>query len=204
MSDSPLMVLVGPAACGKSTLGELVAQGLGRPFVDLDAVAAPYYAEVGWSIDRLVDRIAAVGRVAAEREWEPARAHAVERVVAAHPGAVVALGAGHTSYADGTLRARVATILRPVEHRLLVLPSLDRAEALAELRRRSLRDKGTDWVSNGHDFLAEWFDDTGSRTMATDIVVTSGRTASEIAVAVADMITDVIAEPSGRGDRRSR
>jgi hypothetical protein len=84
---APVLVLLGPAATGKSTLGQLVAGLLGVAFVDLDAVADDYYPEVGWSVDRLVERIAVVGRVAAEREWEPARAHAVERAVAEHPPA---------------------------------------------------------------------------------------------------------------------
>lgn len=47
-------VLIGPAAAGKSTLGELVAPRLRRPFVDIDEVAWPYCAEVGWSLARVV------------------------------------------------------------------------------------------------------------------------------------------------------
>lgn len=100
MPASPVLVLIGPAAAGKSTVGELAAGILGVPFVDLDDVGGPYYAEVGWSIARLVERIGRIGRVAAEREWEPARAHAVGRAVHDHPGAVLALGAGHTSFTD--------------------------------------------------------------------------------------------------------
>ena len=159
---APVLVLLGPAATGKSTLGQLVAGLLGVAFVDLDAVADDYYPEVGWSVDRLVERIAVVGRVAAEREWEPARAHAVERAVAEHPGAVLALGAGHASYTDPACRDRVRAALAAVPHVVLVLPGADREHALTVLRSRSLASKGTDWVRDGHDFLAEWFDDVAS------------------------------------------
>ncbi|QJW37286.1 shikimate kinase [Cellulosimicrobium protaetiae] len=169
---APVLVLLGPAATGKSTIGELVAGLLGAPFVDLDAVADRYYPEVGWSVDRLVERFAVVGRVAAEREWEPARAHAVERAVAEHPGAVLALGAGHASYTDPACRDRVRAALTPVPHVVLVLPGTDREDALTVLRARSVASKGTDWVRDGHDFLAEWFDDVGTRDLAHRTFVT--------------------------------
>lgn len=172
MPDAPALVLIGPAAAGKSTLGELVATHLGVPFVDVDEVGDRYYAETGWSVARLVERTGAVGRVAAEREWEPARAHAVRRVVADHPGAVVALGAGHTAYADADHLGTVRTALADVAHVVLMLPSADRDDALAELRRRSLAAKGTDWVRDGHDLLAGWVDDAGTRSLATSTFVT--------------------------------
>ena len=172
------VVLVGPAAAGKSTVGALLATRLGVPFVDVDAVADPYYAEVGWSIDRLVARSRAAGRVAAEREWEPARAHAVERVVAAHPGAVIALGAGHTSYTRCDLRERVGAALATASDVVLLLPSPDRDASVSTLRARSLATKGTDWVVDGHDLLAgwvdQWVDDAGVRALARRTVHTEG------------------------------
>jgi ABC-type multidrug transport system ATPase subunit len=88
----PWLALIGPAGAGKTTLGELVAHRTRRASVDIDAVAEPYYAEVGWSLEKLRDRIAIVGRVAAETEWEPARAHAVDRTAAANSTAEPANG----------------------------------------------------------------------------------------------------------------
>ena len=179
MDGVPVLVLVGPPAVGKSTLGALVADLLGVPFVDVDELGDQYYVEVGWSIDRLVERTAAVGRVGAEREWEPARAHAVVRVLADHPGAVIALGAGHASFTDPHMAGKVTSALLAVPHVALILPSLDRDDALVELRRRSLATKGTDWVASGHDLLAEWLDaewlnDDGGRRVATLVVITDG------------------------------
>lgn len=188
MPPPPALVLIGPAAAGKSTLGELVAEHLGVAFVDIDEIGDRYYAEVGWSIDRVIRRSAEIGRVAAEREWEPVRAHAVERAIEDHPRAVLALGAGHTSFTDVGCFARVQAALAGVVHIALVLPTKDRDESLAVLRRRSIETKGTDWISSGHDFLAEWLDDTGTRSLATRIMLTAGETVPKTAARLASSI----------------
>jgi shikimate kinase len=41
-TPGPWLALIGPAAAGKSTLGEGVAAAASREFVDLDDIAAPY------------------------------------------------------------------------------------------------------------------------------------------------------------------
>ncbi|MEU8104642.1 shikimate kinase [Nonomuraea muscovyensis] len=175
MNMAPWMVLVGPAAAGKSTLGAGLAVASGRTFVDVDALGEVYYGEVGWSMERLRDRIRAVGRVAAEREWEPARAHAVARVVADHPGAVIALGAGHGHYTRPEPFDRVRAALRAAGRVVLVLPSPDPERSVEILRQRSLAAKGTDWISaDGHDFLREWVRDPGVRVLATMVFHTEG------------------------------
>lgn len=185
MTSAPLLVLIGPAAAGKTTVGSLTAGILGVPFVDLDEVAPTYYAEVGWSIERLAQRIAVLGRVAAEREWEPARAHAVQRAVVEHPGAVLALGAGHASYTDPVCFAEVRGALNGVPRVILLRPAGDRDVSLDVLRQRSVASKGTDWISGGHDFLAEWLDDAGTQSLATETVTTAGLQADEVAAQIA-------------------
>ncbi|GMA31392.1 shikimate kinase [Litorihabitans aurantiacus] len=167
------LVLTGPAGAGKSTVGEHAAALLDRPFVDLDEVAEPLYAEVGWSLERLRTTIGDVGRVPAEVAWEEARVHAVVRVLQDHPGAVVALGAGHTTVTSPLLRRDLHRVLAP--HLVVrLLPSHDRAVALTELRRRCLADKGTTWMSDGHDFLAEWLDDPNAIALADHVVDVDG------------------------------
>lgn len=181
LKDAPWMVLIGPAGTGKTTLGREIAGRAQRPFVDLDAAAEEYYAQVGWSIPRLRERIAAVGRLAAESEWEGARAHAVARVVADHPAAVIALGAGHTSYTDPVHLAEVRTVLSHCRHVVRVLPSPDREFSLTLLRQRCTATKGQSWIIDGHDFLGQWLDDPDARQMATRTIYTKNETPAETA-----------------------
>jgi hypothetical protein len=178
------IVLVGPAASGKTTLGSLVAARLSKPFVDIDEIAWPYYAETGWDLDRLLDRIRAVGRVNAEREWEPARAHATERIMADQPGAVVALGAGHTSYSDPACAQRVQAALSQAPHVVLLLPSPDPRRSLAILRERSIAAKDTDWIRDGHDFLDQWITDPFNRAVSTSVLYTGGLTPEQAAASI--------------------
>jgi hypothetical protein len=170
------MVLVGPAGAGKTTLGVQIAARTGRPFVDLDAVALPYYAEAGWSLARLGERIAAVGRLAAETEWEPARAHAVSRVLVEHPDCVIALGAGHTSYTDVRHQDAIRVALERCPDVVRILPSPDRDLSLAVLRQRCIASKGGPWIDDGHDFLAGWLDDPTTGAVATRTVFTFDET----------------------------
>lgn len=126
--------------------------------------------------------------MAAEAEWEVARAHAVARVVADHPGTVLALGAGHTSVLDDRHRATVRAALAPVDPVVLLLPAADRAESLAVLRPRSLAEKGTDWLRDGYDFLARWLDDPTTREVATDVLVTGDEAPRRTAERVLDLV----------------
>jgi nucleoside-triphosphatase THEP1 len=175
----PRIVLVGPPATGKTTLGEMLAARLQRPFLDLDAVGGHYYAEAGWSIAKLIERITAVGRLAAEIEWEPARAHAVARVIADHPDAMIALGAGHTSYTNPGLREAVRTVLENCPDVVHILPSADRDLSLFMLRERCIASKGHPWIADGHDFLAAWLDDPTPGQVATRTVYTVNQTPNQ-------------------------
>ncbi|MFI2366327.1 shikimate kinase [Promicromonospora sp. NPDC019610] len=175
------MILVGPLAAGKSTLGALVAERIGLPFVDIDDIAWAYCAEVGWSLDRLLERDDAVGWAAAEREWEPARAHAVRRVVEEHPEAVIAFGAGYTSFTDPQHADQVRRALAPVPDVVHLVPSPDPERSVTVLRERAVASRGKDWIIEGHDWIARWVAEPLAGELAAATVFTDGVTPEESA-----------------------
>ena len=85
MSDAGSgIVLVGMPASGKSTVGRLVAERLGRRFVDTDELVAQRARDAGADYIRRARR---AGRLATEESKAVAEACAV-------PGAVIATGGG--------------------------------------------------------------------------------------------------------------
>lgn len=132
-----------------------------RPFVDLDAVA-DRHAEVDGVWPDSGPASPPSDAAPLKSSGEPARSHAVARAVDDHPGAIVALGAGHTCYADLHQFATVRAALQHSPNVIRLLPSPDRETSLDVLRHRCTTSKNRSWIVDGHDFLAQWLDDPGA------------------------------------------
>lgn len=89
----------------------------------------------------------------AHREWEVALAHAVQQLVAHHPRAVLALGAGHTHLTTPSLLDEVGLALSRADHVILLRPSADPEVSATVLRARCVQSRGSDWVVEGQDWL---------------------------------------------------
>lgn len=163
-------VLIGPWCAGKSTHGPRLAAETSREFIDLDEIMAGYGAEVGWSLDCLIRRNAEIGMLASEREWEPTRVHAVERVLADFPDAVIALGASYTGY---TSRGRSERVRRALsEHEVVLMtPSDDDGETEVICWKRAIADRGLAWAEDRADFTS-WCPTRLDRQVADRIVLT--------------------------------
>ena len=85
---------------------------------------------------------------------------------------ILALGAGHTHYTRTPLFERVRAAMAPVSHVVLVLPSPDAERSVRVLRERSVRTRGTDWISDGHDFIRHWVTVPANRVLATEVFYT--------------------------------
>ncbi len=159
---------------GKTTVGRLLAERLGLPFVSLDACEQRYALAAGF------DPVVAASIREREGDWawygyrRRYFAAAVVRFLAEHPRGVLELGGGHPILPDPADQTRVERAVGEVTHVVLLLPSADRGESLRVLRRRQrpehLAEK--DW---NEVFMA---DDRYER-MATVVVYTAGRTVGE-------------------------
>ena len=187
------VVLIGPVCVGKTTLLPLLAARLGRPSVDLDDVAEPYYEEVGRDREALNLIGAQRGDIGAYLWWQEAHPHAVRRVLEDHPDAVIALGAGHTTYTDLNLFEEVRSLLEPCAT-VLLLPSPDNEENLRLLRQRAIALNGMDWVMDGVDILEQWVAGEQNRVLASVTIYTEGRTPDELA----EQVVEVLEGPSNR------
>lgn len=183
------LILIGPARAGKSTVGQLLASALGRPFVDLDDVGEAFYDEVGQPLSAFVAEIADRGFAEAHRWWQPARAHAVARVLAEHAGAVIAFGAGHSHYEDRRFFDFVRDLMNTALV-VLLLPDADEEVALHELRERCLVDKGDDWVRDGTDLLEVWVSSEQNRALADVVIYSTGEGPAEVKRSIVRWLID--------------
>lgn len=134
------IVLIGPMCAGKSSTARLLAERLGRQYVELDELRWAYYRELD-AYEEVVALLKSgkMGLLEQYDRWKPFEAHAVERVVQDYPNCVLDFGAGHGVYEDEALLARVQHALSTVAHVILLLPAPDMAEATAVVNTRFTR-----------------------------------------------------------------
>jgi XRE family aerobic/anaerobic benzoate catabolism transcriptional regulator len=130
------IALIGLRGAGKSTLGPLVAQRIGAPFIELDRQIE---RGSGMTLAALFDLYGQAGFRRLERQ-------ALERVVSQHPRLVLAVGGGLVSD-PATYERLLATCFTvwlraaPAEHMQRVIaqgdmrPMADNRESMADLRR---------------------------------------------------------------------
>jgi XRE family aerobic/anaerobic benzoate catabolism transcriptional regulator len=140
------IALVGLRGAGKSTLGDLLAQHLGCPFIELDRVVEQEY---GASVPMLIE----MSGVGTFRRYERA---CLERVIAEHDAAVIATAGGIVASPEtyALLLRHTHTVwikARPDEHMARVMeqgdfrPMAQNREAMADLRA-ILEARGADYA----------------------------------------------------------
>jgi hypothetical protein len=134
---SPEVFLIGPVGAGKSTLGKLLSERLGRPQIALDRIRWDYYKEIGYdeAVQREIDE--REGFAGVYRYWKPFELHAVVRALHDHQACVMDFGAGHSIQERDADFAHIQALLAPYPNVILLLPSPDLDESVAILEERN-------------------------------------------------------------------
>ena len=178
------LVLIGPAGCGKSTLGQLLAERLGFHHCPLDDVRIGYYEEIGYDKEMATRiRKSEKGVFGLLRYWDPFEVHAVERVLEEYrQSSVIDFGAGHSVYEDEEQLMRVEKALESFPNVVLLLPApdLDRSVEILNARfaaRLTDMDKATmgQWLKANEHFVRH----PSNRRLAKIVAYTEGKTPEE-------------------------
>ena len=170
------VVLIGPMAAGKSSVATLLAERTGRRNVPLDMVRWAYYFKAGFDLAEQRRREHESGRLGRLAYWKPFEAHAVERVLADFPDAIIDFGAGHSVHDDEQLFARVQVALAPVPHVILLKPALRLDESLAILGERFPPEERDEAERENWTFLRN----PSNERLATHTVLTGRRKLEEV------------------------
>jgi shikimate kinase len=175
-----LIVLIGPAGAGKSTLGKLLGERLQRTQISLDKIRWDYYKEIGYEeqTQREIDEREGFGGV--YRYWKRFEGHAVARALQDHQNCVMDFGAGHSVYEDDAEFAQVQALLSSQPNVVLILPSPDLDESVALLQERNTPKIGNTPLTR---YLVTH---PAFRALATQTVYTQGKSTEESCMEIAE------------------
>ena len=196
------IVLVGPLAAGKTTVGRALAVQLGLPLCSLDDVRGPYLERAGYD-GAAAARAFAAGRTVPDKlaYGRPFEVEVVERVMHDVPGAVIDFGASNSVHDDPALLARVAAAVSGSDV-VLLLPSPDPVGSdvvLTDRLRELLGAKGETPSDELLELNAYFVRHPANRHLATEVVWTQGRAPADIAAEIAHRLGRSPRAGSGRG-----
>jgi shikimate kinase len=167
------IILIGPCRCGKTTIGTMLAERLGNPFVSLDAVERDYTIPAGYDPARAEELGKSGVPLAGYGYRRMFFDAAVIGFLADHPEGVLELGGGHPIIPDRDKQARVIEALRPYNRVVLLLPMADLKESVALLRERCGAAEGEPYINDLYTVDDTFF------ALARFVVCTQGKTPEE-------------------------
>ena len=154
---------------GKSTVGRMVADAVGRPFYSLDRLERRYTEPAGFNPTHAKSLQQREGNEAWYQYRRQFFAVAVVAFLAEHPAGILELGGGHPIVADQVQRQQIKEALSMCGRVILLIPSHDRVESLRLLNSRP-RPQG-----QFHNWNRHFLKDDRYWQLATDVVLTAGK-----------------------------
>ena len=133
--DQPI-ILIGPVKAGKTTIGKLLAERLGRPFMSLDRLERTYTETLGFDPELAALIQTQHGDWARYTYRRQYFAEALMQFLVEYTRGVLELGGGHPILPDPEEQQKVERTLQPFRHVVLLLPSPDLRESLTILKGR--------------------------------------------------------------------
>ncbi|MEM7554315.1 MAG: shikimate kinase [Cyanobacteria bacterium P01_A01_bin.84] len=181
-SNASDIILIGPEATGKSTIGRILASKLGLPQVSMDLIRWKYYKEVGWSPQEQRQIAENEGFPGVYRYWKQFDIYAVERLLQEHQNCVIDFGAGHSIYENDEDFVRSQEILASYTNVILLIPSPDLDESIAILKERKTL------IINGMEANRFLLTHSSNHKLANFVVYTKGKTPSETRDEILELI----------------
>jgi adenylate kinase family enzyme len=178
------IILIGPLAAGKSTIGHLLAKNLGLSQCSIDDVRWKYYEEIGYD-KVLASNIAksSQGVQGQLRYTKPFEVYAIERILSDHSYGVIDFGASNSVYDDELQFSRIKNALSPYPNVILLLPSPDPEESVEILITRLTRigkEKGEEITNELFDLNEYFIKHPSNYRLAKIVIYTKDKTPEEI------------------------
>lgn len=191
------IVLIGPSASGKSTVGRRLAHMLAWEFVDLDLLRDTWYPEFG--IDRDAEQLALErgGFPALVSYWKPFELRSVERVLQEHPvNTVIAFGGGQSVYVEEADIRKAEGALSAASSVVLLMPDEIPERSIDILMERTrvhpeivkVVDDIEAMLTDFRPVVQEQLASESNRRLATDIVITGEDDAEAVAMRVLGLV----------------
>ena len=177
------MVLIGPMATGKSTLGAALAEALGTSQYPMDWVRWYYYLKNGYdlkhekTLNNFRDKLT---------YWKPFEVDAVERIVQDFEG-VIDFGAGHAHFTQPAHLSRVKAALAGLTV-VLILPDPDLEKSLRICNERMAERCEKPLTEDQLSTNAEFVHSESFRTLATHTFYTRDLSPEAAASALIEML----------------
>ena len=192
--DLPI-ILIGPMATGKTTIGRVLAQKLGLEHHDLDEKRWEYHNEIGYDQSLAAKIASEEGFFALARSyWKPFDLHAVERGLVDFADGVIGFGAGNSVYENEEFFKRAQLLLAPYPNVILLLPRPDIDESAAILKKRYIEQEPDEETDPQELELIDYFlRHPSNQRLAKYVVYTEGKSPEQ----TSDEIIQLLSKESG-------
>jgi hypothetical protein len=178
------LILIGPLAAGKTTVGKLLGESLSVHTLELDDLRWGYYAEMGYNPERAEQLRRDGGIKARGAYWKQFEIYSVERIVQDYPvGHVLSFGAGNSVYDDPSHFARAQKALASYPYVILLLPSADVNESMRVLLERFqalVPDCADEDLKQVAEINRYFIEHPANARLATYTIYTAGKSPAEI------------------------